>query len=95
MTKINVLLLCGGGSSEHEVSLVSADYVQQQLGLTSELHVTRVELLENTWVTQDKQECYLDIHSAELVVGETRSKVDYIVPCIHAIRVRREIFNLC
>lgn len=83
MTKINVLLLCGGGSSEHEVSLVSADYVQQQLGLTAELQVTRVELLENTWVTQDKQECYLDIHSAELVVGETRSKVDYIVPCIH------------
>ncbi|MDV2404855.1 D-alanine--D-alanine ligase A, partial [Vibrio cholerae] len=31
MTKTTILLLCGGGSSEHEISLVSANYIQQQL----------------------------------------------------------------
>lgn len=83
MTKINVLLLCGGGSSEHEVSLVSANYVQQQLLLESQFNVTRVELTAKAWLTEQGEDCYLDIHSAELVTGELRSKVDYIVPCIH------------
>lgn len=83
MTNINVLLLCGGGSSEHEVSLVSAKYVQQQLTVNSEFNVTHVEITQDTWLTQSGEDCYLDIHSAELVVGEERTKIDYIVPCIH------------
>jgi D-alanine-D-alanine ligase len=83
MTNINVLLLCGGGSSEHEVSLVSAQYVKQQLEATSEFTVTQVEITQDTWLTQSGEDCYLDIHSAELVVGELRTHIDYIVPCIH------------
>ncbi|GAD80091.1 D-alanine--D-alanine ligase [Vibrio ezurae] len=83
MSNINILLLCGGGSSEHEVSLVSADYVQQQLELSSDFNVIRVEIVNDSWLNNDKQECYLDIHSKELVVGNSRSNIDYIVPCIH------------
>ncbi|WP_261818227.1 D-alanine--D-alanine ligase [Vibrio gallicus] len=83
MSKINVLLLCGGGSSEHEVSLVSADYVQQQLALTAEFNVVRVELKNDKWVLSDGNECYLDIHSSELVDQQKRTHLDYIVPCIH------------
>ncbi len=44
MTKTTILLLCGGGSSEHEISLVSANYIQQQLELTPEFHMIRVEM---------------------------------------------------
>ncbi|CAM3088072.1 D-alanine--D-alanine ligase [Vibrio rarus] len=83
MSNITILLLCGGGSSEHEVSLVSADYVQQQLELTAEFTVIRVEIKNNSWLTKANNECYLDIHSKELVEGQTRSGIDYIVPCIH------------
>ncbi|OBT07986.1 D-alanine--D-alanine ligase A [Vibrio sp. UCD-FRSSP16_10] len=83
MSNINILLLCGGGSSEHEVSLVSADYVQQQLELTTDFNVIRVEIINNSWLTHAKNECYLDIHSGELVEGSNRYNLDYIVPCIH------------
>lgn len=45
----NILLLCGGGSSEHEVSLVSAKYLEQQLGLTPEFKVIKVEIKPEAW----------------------------------------------
>ncbi|MEZ9784224.1 D-alanine--D-alanine ligase [Vibrio breoganii] len=83
MSNINILLLCGGGSSEHEVSLISADYVQQQLETTTGFNVIRVEITSENWRNQQAQDCYLDIHSAELVEGNDRCKIDYIVPCIH------------
>ncbi|GEA50385.1 D-alanine--D-alanine ligase [Vibrio inusitatus NBRC 102082] len=83
MSNINILLLCGGGSSEHEVSLISADYVQQQLETTTGFNVIRVEITSENWCNQRGQDCYLDIHSAELVEGEERCSIDYIVPCIH------------
>lgn len=40
----NILLLCGGGSSEHEISLLSANFVEQQLNLIQNVKVTRVEI---------------------------------------------------
>ena len=45
----NILLLCGGGSSEHEVSLVSAQYLEQQLNLTPDFNVIKVEIKTDAW----------------------------------------------
>jgi len=47
----NILLLCGGGSSEHENSLLSANFVEQQLNLIDDVSVTRVEIKNEGWVT--------------------------------------------
>lgn len=48
----NVLLLCGGGSSEHEISLLSSEYLQQQLGLIDNVNVLKVEIKTKVGLTQ-------------------------------------------
>jgi len=83
MTNTTILLLCGGGSSEHEVSLVSANYLQQQLGLTPEFEVIRVEMNKEGWFTETNELVYLDTNSACLNGESLNKKIDFVVPCIH------------
>ncbi|NAW70193.1 D-alanine--D-alanine ligase [Vibrio sp. V27_P1S3P104] len=83
MIKTTILLLCGGGSSEHEVSLVSANYIQQQLLLTPDFNVIRVEIKPTGWFTLSNELVSLDINTASLNGGNWSKKIDFVVPCIH------------
>lgn len=83
MTKTTILLLCGGGSSEHAVSLVSANYLQQQLALTPEFEVIRVEMNQDGWFAENNELVYLDTNTATLNSDSFVKKVDFVVPCIH------------
>ncbi|EKO3490547.1 D-alanine--D-alanine ligase [Vibrio fluvialis] len=83
MTKTTILLLCGGGSSEHEVSLVSANYLQQQLSQTPEFDVIRVEMKKEGWFSDCGEIVYLDTNSATLNGEGLSIKIDFVVPCIH------------
>ena len=40
MKHLHVLLLCGGGGSEHEISLLSANFLESQLKSLAEISVT-------------------------------------------------------
>lgn len=82
MAKSTILLLCGGGSSEHEVSLVSASYLSQQLKRHDDFDVIQVEITKDAWKL-DNVEVMLDINTCSLVSKENSLHIDYIVPCIH------------
>ncbi|EAS75649.1 D-alanine--D-alanine ligase [Vibrio alginolyticus] len=79
----NILLLCGGGSSEHEISLLSANFVEQQLNLIEDVHVTRVEIKNEGWMTNQGELVYLDLNTKQLCSSESNQTIDFIVPCIH------------
>ncbi|MBE3762523.1 D-alanine--D-alanine ligase [Vibrio parahaemolyticus] len=79
----NILLLCGGGSSEHEISLLSANFVEQQLNLIQNVKVTRVEIKSEGWVTDQGELVYLDLNTKQLCSNESNQTIDFIVPCIH------------
>ncbi|GEM76412.1 D-alanine--D-alanine ligase [Vibrio sagamiensis] len=79
----NVLLLCGGGSSEHEVSLMSANFVEQQLNLIENIQVVRVEIKNDKWLTDQGESVYLNINSKQLCSKDSSIQIDFIVPCIH------------
>lgn len=79
----NILLLCGGGSSEHEISLLSANFVEQQLNLIQNVKVTRVEIKNEGWVTDQGELVYLDLNTKQLRSNESNQTIDFIVPCIH------------
>ena len=83
MTNTTILLLCGGGSSEHEVSLVSAGFLQSQLELTPEFDVIRVEMKSDGWYKTNGELVYLDTNSGTLNSETESTKLDFIVPCIH------------
>ncbi|QIA65270.1 D-alanine--D-alanine ligase [Vibrio astriarenae] len=78
-----ILLLCGGDSSEHEVSLVSAAYLKAQLSQNDNYTICVVEIKDGVWINESKEIVYLDTANKTLV-GENKCwNVDYVVPCIH------------
>lgn len=83
MTHTRILLLCGGGSSEHEVSLLSANYIQSQLEKTPDFTVVRVEMKPDGWYTDSGALAYLDTNTGTLNFDNQTVKLDYVVPCIH------------
>lgn len=83
MSNITILLLCGGGSSEHEVSLVSAAYLHQELNKQADFNVLKVEIKRDAWVLEDGSEVILDINKRALLSDSQEIIIDYIVPCVH------------
>ncbi len=83
MTQTTILLLCGGGSSEHEVSLVSANFIQQQLEKSVNFRVIRVEMKKDGWYTEQNQLAYLDTNGGTLNYATETVHIDFVVPCIH------------
>ncbi len=79
----NILLLCGGGSSEHEISLLSANFVDQQLNLIEGVQVTRVEIKNEGWINDQGELVYLDLNTKRLCSESANQAIDFIVPCIH------------
>ncbi|OEE31411.1 D-alanine--D-alanine ligase A [Vibrio genomosp. F10 str. ZF-129] len=83
MTQTTILLLCGGGSPEHEVSLVSANYLQQQLSLTPNFDVVRVEIRQEGWFNESDKLVSLDTNTATLNGEDQNLHIDFVIPCIH------------
>lgn len=82
MEKVNILLLCGGGASEHEVSLVSASYISAQLQQQPTFNIYQVEIKKSGW-EMDGETVNLDINRSMLVAESDEIAIDYIVPCVH------------
>ncbi|MBQ8707050.1 MAG: D-alanine--D-alanine ligase [Succinivibrionaceae bacterium] len=78
-----ILLLCGGGGSEHDISLTSADFLKQELDKIPGVSVTQVILQKDRWELMDGTPCFLN-GSRQLVAGDRDiAAIDYAVPCIH------------
>ena len=41
---MNIILMCGGDGSEHDISLKSADFLEAKLGEIQNVRVVRVEI---------------------------------------------------
>ncbi|MGR5252919.1 D-alanine--D-alanine ligase [Vibrio astriarenae] len=78
-----ILLLCGGDSSEHEVSLVSAGYLKSQLAQAGRYKICTVEIKDGVWLNEAGDVVYLDTANKSLVGENQCWDVDYVVPCIH------------
>ncbi|HLE12303.1 MAG: D-alanine--D-alanine ligase A [Bdellovibrionales bacterium RIFOXYD12_FULL_39_22] len=83
--KKNVLLICGGGGTEHEVSLVSAKYIEENLHKMEGVESYFVEICKDgNRRTKDGSLCELR-KDGELCIGEKKIKLDFAIPCIHGI----------
>lgn len=92
MSKKNILLLCGGSGTEHEVSVVSAKFLEKNLKEIGLYNVIKVEIGKPK--TQDKTFRLVnadgtlgeavEINSHRQLVGaKTKEDIHYVVPCIH------------
>jgi D-alanine-D-alanine ligase len=92
MSKKNILLLCGGSGTEHEVSVVSAKFVEKNLQEIGLYNVIKVEIgkpksndktfrLVNADGTHGEA---VEINFKRQLVGEKfKTDLHYVVPCIH------------
>lgn len=82
MTKLNLLLLCGGGGAEHDISLVSAQYIESQLAKLPRVNVQKVEITQEGWHLDDGMRCHLDTDGMLCSKVEHR-QIHYVIPCFH------------
>ena len=77
----SVLLLCGGGGTEHDVSLVSVKHIKECLSKISGIKLTSLEINKSgNWVDEAGKVHTLDSHR---VLQPDGIKIDVAVPCIH------------
>lgn len=83
----NILLLCGGGGAEHEISLRSVKFYEECLNKISGLNTILIEIDKSgNWIDQAGKkylldgQCYL---RAFMQDGDPGIKIDYAIPCIH------------
>jgi D-alanine-D-alanine ligase len=85
--KKNILLLCGGAGTEHDVSLVSSKFVEKTLNDIGLYNVIKVEIGKDKVFRKHN----LDNSAGEVVtmnfkrqlVGSTTEEIHLVVPCIH------------
>lgn len=85
--KKNVLLLCGGGSSEHEVSLRSVKFYQDCMAQMPNVNTINIEIdKQGQWVDSTGKRYLLDgkrFLRAFEQDGDPGIKIDVAIPCIH------------
>ncbi len=83
MQNKNILLICGGGGTEHEISLISAGYIEKNLKEMAGITTYFVEICKDgNRRTKDRELCELR-KSGELVIKNQTIKLDFAIPCIH------------
>ncbi|WP_066961498.1 D-alanine--D-alanine ligase [Microbulbifer sp. Q7] len=83
-TDIHVLLICGGGGSEHDVSLRTADFIQRELASAPDIRLTRVTMHADGRLLDDQGQLQ-ELRSDRLLYSATGSAqpVHYVIPSIH------------
>ncbi len=83
--KKNILIINGGGGSEHAISLVSSQYLEKLLHQTGRYNVLEMTI-EADGTRHNKQGDRLELRRAgELFSHKTQSttEIDLFIPCIH------------
>lgn len=86
MNQFNLLLVSGGGGSEHEISLLSAKFLADSLAKSAQFNVITLVLDKNGQYTDQTGACceitntrelrFLDLQKASI-------NIDYAIPCLH------------
>lgn len=87
MPNKNVLLLCGGGSTEHEISLRSVKFYEECLSQIPSVKTIFIEIdKQGQWVDKNGKKFLLDgkkfLRSFEQD-GDPGIRIDVAIPCIH------------
>jgi D-alanine-D-alanine ligase len=83
MTKKEVLLICGGGSTEHEVSLMSAEFIYNQLIDWEDINLHYV-VIEKDGNRRDRSGALCELRkNGQLVYTDKSIKLDFVIPSLH------------
>ncbi|MDO9181990.1 MAG: D-alanine--D-alanine ligase [Bacteriovorax sp.] len=85
--KKNILLLCGGGGTEHEISLVSSKYIEKTLNDIGLYNVIKVEIGKDKIFRKlsfdNIQGEVVEMNFKRQLIGPKTEDIHLVVPCIH------------
>ncbi len=85
--KKTILLLCGGGGTEHDVSLVSSKYIHKNLSEMGLYNIIKVEIGKDKLFRKlKKDDSYGEIVTMNFnrqLIGSTTEDIHLVVPCFH------------
>ena len=76
----NILVLCGGDGSEHEISLTSGKFIAEQLKLNPEFNVVSCVIHNHQFLINGKSVNFI---GKNLQNNELNFRIDCVVPCLH------------
>src|SRR5690606_15398084 len=80
--KKNILVLLGGGSTEHDISLVSGKYLMESIDREN-YNVFEVVIDKDfNWATKEGKLAHLDFNR-KLHIENEAIEIDAAIPCIH------------
>jgi len=83
LEKKNILLICGGNSTEHDISLRSANYIENTIKPLLEYNVVRVAIGKDS-IWRDSTGVQVELLSNNyLAHDKNKIKIDFAIPCIH------------
>ena len=84
MKNTNIMLLAGGQSSEHDVSLVSSQYLESNLKAIPGFQVTKV-IIGKDGIFRNSDNESVEINFKKQLISSSGKilNLDYVVPCIH------------
>lgn len=80
--KKNLLLIYGGGGTEHEVSIISANYLKTQID-NSKYNIVDVEINHEGIWKHYSDTVEINFNGDFVVNGKVVFKVDIVIPCLH------------
>lgn len=93
-----ILILVGGGGSEHEISKISADYIKNQL---LDFNLIQVEINKDGWIEESTQKPAWLVPNQKIHLNDSETQIDFVIPCLHGtpgetgeIQPLLESFNL-
>lgn len=85
MSQKNILLICGGGGEEHEISLISAKYIKENIESLNEHKLFYVEIKKDGSRINEKGE-QVELRKGGLIYHhgtKEETRLHYAIPCIH------------
>lgn len=77
----NILLVVGGGGTEHDISLISSEYITSQIN-SQKFKVYKVEITKDLNWEYEGKTCSINFNR-ELEVGTEKIKLNAAIPCLH------------
>ena len=85
--KKNILLLFGGGGTEHEISIISSKYIEKTINEIGLYNVIKVEIGKDKIFRKlnhdNSSSEIVELNSNKKLVGKQSIDIHFVIPCIH------------
>lgn len=80
----NIALIYGGGSSEHEISVLSANFLRDNLSNIDYLNIIPIELIRgHKFIQTSNQKPVEFLSTGHIMTDNFKLKIDAAIPCFH------------